>query len=369
MSRLISNESLFADCPSDWNIITTDIKDSTASIKSGKHQLVNLIATGSIIASLNIAHKEDIELPFFFGGDGAAVLVPSIITKDVLYALYEHRQNANKNFGIDLRVGTMAVAEVYQNGHKLKIAKAQVTKSLVSPVIVGSGLRFAEQVLKHGEYAEEKNIDHLTGGLSLEGMHCRWNEIKAPNSENQVISLLVEVNEPSAQHKLMGEIMYQLEIIYGDIKTRNPISIRQLSLNPSFKKIKQEIKVRLGGDHFFKMLGTSFLTKIGKHYLPNSKNGRRYLSSLVESSDTLVIDGRINTVISGTQAQCEALISMLSKYEVAGEITFGYHITDASIISCYVRTMDSDHIHFVDGLGGGYTQASKMLKAKNKKAV
>ena len=33
-------------------------------------------------------------------------------------------------------------------------------------------------------------------------------------------------------------------------------------------------------------------------------------------------------------------------------------------MSCYVRNMNENHIHFVDGSEGGYTKAAGMLKRK-----
>lgn len=36
--------------PDDWHVVLTDIKDSTTSIKSGKHEAINLIATESIMS-------------------------------------------------------------------------------------------------------------------------------------------------------------------------------------------------------------------------------------------------------------------------------------------------------------------------------
>jgi len=33
-------------------------------------------------------------------------------------------------------------------------------------------------------------------------------------------------------------------------------------------------------------------------------------------------------------------------------------------MSCYVRDRKDQHVHFVDGSGGGYTQAAGMLKKK-----
>jgi len=81
-------------------------------------------------------------------------------------------------------------------------------------------------------------------------------------------------------------------------------------------------------------------------------------------SDTLVMDGRINTVISGTEEQRQKLFKILDELEAEGEIIYGFHISNASIMSCYVRDMKDDHIHFVDGAEGGYTKAAGVLKGK-----
>jgi hypothetical protein len=33
-------------------------------------------------------------------------------------------------------------------------------------------------------------------------------------------------------------------------------------------------------------------------------------------------------------------------------------------MSCYVRDRRDEHIHFIDGIGGGYTMAATVLKKK-----
>ena len=50
--------------------------------------------------------------------------------------------------------------------------------------------------------------------------------------------------------------------------------------------------------------------------------------------------------------------------EAAGSLHYGMHVCSSSVMSCYVRDRRNDHIHFVDGMGGGYTRAATMLKAK-----
>ena len=83
-----------------------------------------------------------------------------------------------------------------------------------------------------------------------------------------------------------------------------------------------------------------------------------------ELSDTLTIDGRINTVIAGTAQQRQQLTAELDRMEATGAILYGLYATSASIMSCYVRNREDQHIHFIDGADGGYTHAATMLKRK-----
>ena len=76
LSELLAEEHLFYKIPSDWHVVITDVKNSTKAIEQGVHETVNLLATGSIVAVLNIAYKKHISIPFFFGGDGASFILP-----------------------------------------------------------------------------------------------------------------------------------------------------------------------------------------------------------------------------------------------------------------------------------------------------
>ncbi|WP_429391474.1 DUF3095 family protein [Mucilaginibacter lappiensis] len=40
------------------------------------------------------------------------------------------------------------------------------------------------------------------------------------------------------------------------------------------------------------------------------------------------------------------------------------NISQASVMSCYVRNLEKGHIHFVDGADGGYTNAARCMKNK-----
>ena len=123
------------------------------------------------------------------------------------------------------------------------------------------------------------------------------------------------------------------------------------------------MKAKLGGYKPLYLIQKLATTLLGSFYF-KTKKGKTSLQQLVELSDTLVIDGRINTVISGTAEQRKELETALGELEEQGLIWYGLFVSRESVLSCYVRNMHEKHIHFVDGSDGGYTRAAIMLKKK-----
>lgn len=363
LSDLLARPAQFSAVPDDWYIIATDIKDSTAALRAGKHELVNLIATGSIIAVLNIAYARELQIPFFFGGDGATLLVPPTLLPACLAALTEHQRNSQRNFDLELRVGSLALAELYAQGESLRIAKYHVSSVLRIPIVLGRALIRAERIIKGEDYRQPlATADART--LDLQGMECRWNRVDPPENTREVMSLLVQVAEDREQAPVFRRVVALIDKIYGSHQRRNPISFSQLRLSADLKKLSVEVQAKLGKLNIFHLLKIWIITLIGFIYLPYHRRGRHYLRQLVELSDTLVIDGHLNTVISGTVAQGLQLQQALDELEQAGDLHYGFFISRQSVLSCYVRDRDNQHIHFVDGADGGYTQASIMLKRK-----
>ena len=154
--------------------------------------------------------------------------------------------------------------------------------------------------------------------------------------------------------------------IYGETEARKPFAIPNLRLDGSLKRIYDEMMVRLRKYNVLYLLGNYIVTKLGKLYLSYTPPGRAYLKEVIDLTDTLVLDGKLNTVISSTTTQRENLVKKLDALEKEGKILYGLHISQESVMSCYVRRIQNQHIHFVDGAGGGYTQAARVLKKKQK---
>lgn len=364
LHKLLIQKKLFEDVPSDWHIIITDIKSSTAAVSDGLHENVNLIATGSIVTVLNIAFKANIAVPFFFGGDGATFIVPTSIVDSAMKALILYRNNTLQNFNIDLRAGIVAVEQIYNQGHSLKISRFSSSEIFSIPIVLGDGLDYAEKIIKGDDYLLSGH-DQASEDIDLSGMQCRWDKIEPPEDSEEVVTLIVIAKDCKMQPEVFSKVIRHLDDIYGTPEKRQPISIPKLIFRTSFNNLGKEMRHRLGKIKFFELIKTWLINAYGYVYF-RTDSGKKYLKQLVEMSDTLVIDGRINTVITGTEKQRLSLQNALNNLENNGEILYALYVSKESVMSCYVRDLEDDHIHFVDGAEGGYTKAASVLKQKLK---
>ena len=362
IASIIGQPTLFVRIPSDWHVIVTDIKESTKAMENGRHEEVNLIAAGCVIAGLNLAFEKGIEIPFFFGGDGATLLVPDLMQDDVLDALFRHKQNTWKNYKLALRVGSVPVSELEEKTD-LRLARVQMGSRFDIPVFLGQGLALAEKKIKLEDPAGKNTSPH-SKELNLAGMECRWNRISPGGDAREVISLLVVARDIDKQSSIFQQVMGEIETVYGALQLRNPVSYSGLRLKASPRKIRDETLVKTGEKDWGYFLKNWLITLFGKLFYMRTEEGKAYRRKIIDLTDTLVIDGRINTVIAGTQSQRVKLLSWLDEQEAKGSLLYGLYVSRASIMSCYVRDREDNHVHFVDGADGGYTMAAKMLKEK-----
>ncbi|MEP0546703.1 MAG: DUF3095 family protein [Rhodothermales bacterium] len=361
LSALFADASLFADVPPDWHVIVTDIENSTDAVRAGRHEVVNLIATGGIIAALNLARRSGLTLPFFFGGDGATILVPPVLLEPALAALAAHRRNTRQNFGLELRVGSVPVLDLASASRTLRVGRLHLSDLFSIPVVLGHGLAEAERRVKGLERPTPLTPSDV---LDLQGMQCRWDRIGPAVSTHEVVSLLVTTPVEEGQAAVFKRVVDLLDEVYGALDARNPIARSSLRLDGTIAKLTTELKARHGYVTFWDLARAWIGTRLGGAVFLRSSRGKRYLDQLVVLTDTLVIDGRINTVIAGSRQEREHLEARLQEMEREGVITYGLAVSRESVMSCYVSDWTDQHIHFVDGADGGYTLAAGMLKQK-----
>jgi Protein of unknown function (DUF3095) len=364
----VLHEHHFVEVPTDWYVIIADVRNSTAAIAEGRHNDVNLVAAGSLIAALNIAKGKNIEIPFFFSGDGGAVIVPEQIADDVLTSLLLHNENIDKNFNLTMHIGSLSVKDIAAVGASVKIAKVQVGRNLNKAILVGNGLKFAERQVKMKSGVGKQPVE-TEMNLNMNGLECRWDKVKPPVDENEIVCYLIETNDQVNQAEVYRNVISQMDEIYGNLESRSPLSVSRLKLLLNLQKVEKEMKAKFGGWHLSYYISTFFENFLGLFFFGlNLKlggiRGNDYLVQLIANADTLTIDGRINTIISGKSDKRKRLMEYLSKQEEKGLLIFGHHISRESVMTCYIENMNEKHIHFVDGSDGGYTEAAKELKAK-----
>jgi len=363
-------EEHFHDVPTSWHLVICDVKNSTQAISMGRHNDVNLVAAGSLIAALNIAKKYGVEVPFFFGGDGSTVLVPEEILKEALGGLSAHNANTQKNFGLQMHIGSLSVKELRDSGHSVRLAKIEIDSVYSKAVIVGDGMQYAEQKIKQAK-TEETDTLFQNRELNLTGLECRWNKVKPQLDEAVNVCYLIEALHPSQQITIYADVLKNIEAVYGDLQMRHPLSKERLKPLLSLQKLKREMLIKFGKWKSAYFIEAFLRTFFGRFYFKyNWKiaglRGQDYLSQLIAHADTLAIDGRINTIICGTKDRHEKFLDYLSQKEGKGVLIFGHHVSKESVITCYIENRKARHVHFVDGADGGYTEAAKEFKTKLK---
>ncbi len=359
----LSYPNRFKKVPADWHVVITDIKDSSRVIREGMHQQVNLAATASIISALNIARSKRVEFPFFFGGDGATLLIPNLMHDDVINALSIYQGNVKRAFDFDLRVDEVPVSQLYAEGQLLLLSKNKLSNKHTIPVVLGEGLLYADELIKKKRFKLKQEADR--DALNLDGMECRWDAVKPPEVTKQIVCLLLKIQAGYDQAAVFSKVFTAIENIYGSYKDRRPISVKGLKLAASIERFKAENELKYGESSAKRVVKSIAGYAIGKAYLKKN-SGKNYLKDLVELSDTLVMNGMLNTVISGTVEQRTQLEAKLNDLEESGEVLYGMNICRESIMSCYVQDRINNHVHFIDGSEGGYTAAASILKRKIK---
>jgi hypothetical protein len=365
---VLTEDHFFVHAPGDWHIVVADIINSTEAVAAGRHVDVNLIAAGCLIAVLNVTKTLEVEIPYFFGGDGGTVLVPAEILPKVLAGLNAHKQNSEKNFSLQLRIGSLSVAEIRNAGYKVMLAKVEESPGFNKAILIGNGFKYAEYIIK-------KNSRQINSGnssldeLNLEGMECRWDKVKPPASEFEIVCFLIDATHENDQSFLYGTVLKKMDEIYGAIEKRHPITMNMLKLKADMKKVHREMIARYGKWKPFYLLKTSLLSLFGKIFFKynltiNNLRANDYLTQLITFSEILTIDGRINTIVSGTEKNRREFLEFLQDLEKKGLIVYGHYVSSASIMTCYVQNIYNKHVHFIDGADGGYTEAAKELKPK-----
>lgn len=354
----------YVDVPDDWYIAITDVRNSTQAIEQGRYKAVNTVAAVTITAVLNSI--PNIDVPFMFGGDGASVLIPPEIKAQVEEALAAIKWLAKKNFRLDVRAGLVPIKDVTRAGHTIKVGKLVVSDNFSQPMFTGDGMDFADALLKNPDtelaYQIEADSD---ANVDLSGYECRWS--KHPAASDEVLSLLVKVTvgSPEKRRQIYSEIIRKIHEIYGEHHERHPINLNRMSVAKAPTQYHNELGWKLENVSWSDLLQLMFWAMGGFllwKYV--EKKWERYKTTVHGSTDHEKFDDVLRMTISGTEQQREELREFLHIYQRLGQLAYGMHTAQHTLMTCIVFDRFGRQVHFLDADKGGYAMAAKEMKAQ-----
>jgi hypothetical protein len=359
---MAAEPSHYIPLPDHWHIGVSDVVDSTSAIEVGRYKAVNLAGAATISAVANALMGE---LPLFvFGGDGARVAVSADQSAAAADALSRVASWAQRELNLHLRVGMAQVAAIRAAGFDVRIAFLQASDNVRHAMFTGGGLEWAEAQLRAG--AISLRMTATVGEPDLTGLSCQWGPILA--RQGTILSLIVKP-APGGSEARFAEIARRLTATLDNAADPNPVppdgpDVRWHATSTALQsRIGRKRRPRWWqGLRVLVTSGLSWLVfkrglRIGR-FDPN-----RYRREIAANTDFRKYDDGLMMTIDCSPHTAARLRAVLEEAAAEGVVRYGLHMQDKALMTCVVPSLHgSDHMHFVDGAGGGYASAARQLR-------
>jgi hypothetical protein len=240
-------------------------------------------------------------------------------------------------------------------------------------MFMGDGFAAAERWIKQEQGSESTQVpSDGPAEIDLTGFECRWQPIAS--ERGLMLSLLILAHGEVEANKSLTyrAVLARLEsILEGE--SGHPVSQNNLHLRGPLSDFSVEARARSGvstGPAYDEAFAHARKkATIGKtlSLFGASAGGfdsRKYPLELIRNCDFRKFDDVLRMVVDVSPAQAQAIESELERFHVAGELVYGIHRSSSALMTCFVRSFNGDHVHFIDGSDGGYALAAKQLKAQ-----
>ncbi len=315
---------IYEQLPDDWLVGITDVIDSTSAIASGRYKDVNY-AGASAIAALGNAWSS-FDFPFVFRGDGAAFAVHPDRLTSATNVLQQTAAYARDTLQLGLRTGLVSAKEIRASGSDVKTAQFAASGAAIYAMFAGGGLNWADRQIKEGKFGILPSPARTPPDLT--GLTCEWAPI--PSQRGEILSLLIESSDHTKSQRFAILARRVLAILEAGERGSHPV--------PDDIAITADVADYLGG---------------------------RGWSDVVSNSDYRRYDDVLRLTLDCTVEQIGKVEAILVPARDRGEIRFGLHRQSHALMTCLVPSGNRNaHLHFLDGMGGGYTKAAAMLEAQ-----
>jgi hypothetical protein len=362
----LTDESHYVDAPEDWTVVVTDVEGSTQAIQEGRYKTVNMVGAATIAAVVNATGHWD--LPFVFGGDGATALVPNDKLEPVRQALAQSRLVSLTEHGLRLRIGLVPHRDLLAAGCAVRVGKYLLADQNALAFFKGQGLSLAEEWVKAGKYRLPE-WQEAPAFDPHRGLSCRWAPLRS--SRGVFLSILIKIHSHNAGHDaLINEILRELDVILDlNSPEANPVKAKVLKPERAGLAARMESSFLKGGSQPAKFLKTLFFIyfvwALDRGLIKlKSFDMKKYKASLAPNSDFRKFDETLRMVVDCTPAMQAGVERLLEGYHALGNLSYGLHVSDTALMTCFVQNYNGRHLHFIDGGDGGYAFASRGLKER-----
>lgn len=362
--------SNYVSAPPDWVMILTDVVDSTTAISNGNYKEVNIAGAVGIVAVSNLFGH--LRFPYVFGGDGVIMILPEEWASEAVMVLRDVATTVRRSFDLGLRIGTVSVREVVEQGGPVQVARTRVSPRYLQTALDGQGVEYAEELLKSDRITAS---DGPSRPAQTSGFTCRWQEI--PSTAGETVAIIAEActDDPAERSAAIRKVADLIDGAIGDGDARNPVARGIQRHARSRHELDREAAVHARGQGGVRrafgrglirlqILLVRLVLSLRLPVVLVGKDLSKIPQDNIMNADFQKFDGRLKMILACSSEQRAHLIEKLDALEAQGEIRYGVHISDRAVMTCLIHSKAPEEVHFVDAADGGYANAARMLKSK-----
>jgi hypothetical protein len=362
--RAVLDDDLYRSAPDDWLIAVSDVVGSRKAIAAGRYKAVNMAGVALISALMNALETQD--LPYIFGGDGAAIICSPADREVVADAMAKTAAWVRDDLDLELRAALVPVSVVRAQGYDVMVQATRVSEAVKNYAFRGGGLSRAEALMKEGEYAVAPAPPGSRPDLT--GLSCRWSPIRPEGGK--IVSIIIEPGERAqGRFPAMAETLLNL---VGMQKAGDGSPMPRYGPGGKWPPDGIELEARATRGNgslaarraalYVRTLLSWFILTTGLNI--GSFNARHYREFTSLNTDYRKFQDGLRVTASLGEMELARLREFLEGERAARKLRYGLCVQESAILTCYVPSVTSDsHFHFLDGAGGGYAQAAENMKS------
>jgi hypothetical protein len=367
-ARIVDTEA-YRPLPDEWVVGIADVVSSTEAVAQGRYKAVNLAGAAVISAVSNMLGTLD--YPYVFTGDGMVCALPPDRDAALRRTLGVTLGWIGGALDLAMRAATVPVATIRASGFDVRIARFKPSPDVAYAMFSGGGIAWADAALKSGILPAVPQV--LDDKPDLSGLSCRFKPM--PARQGTILSLIVAPKagtDPATFARLVGDI---LAIVGEGAGNPVPENGPYWGWPPDNLDLEARMQRRPGRALWssramlgLRTLAAAAIVRIGRPI--GAFSPARYRSQIAPNSDFRKFEDGLMMTLDCPVALADAIEARLIAARTAGLADFGAHRQAAALLTCVVPVPSrSDHVHFVDGAGGGYTVAARNLKQSRQDAA